>query len=81
MFGFCQVGIVHISMVRFVAKFIKLCSSNRICRVELIGPDDLIEIFEVFANNTTLTMFTYLTYLPTLCFNLGRDYPDMCGTH
>ena len=27
---------------------------------------------EVFANNTRLTILTYLTYLPTLCFNLGQ---------
>ena len=24
---------------------------------------------EVFANNITLTMLAYLTYVPTLCFN------------
>ena len=62
-------------MIRFLAKFIKVGSSNRICSVELIEPHGLIEMFEVFANNTTLIMFRYLT--SGFVFQSLRDYPDM----
>ena len=33
---------------------------------------NLINLIEVFVNNTTLTMLTYLTNLSTLCFNHGE---------
>ena len=36
--------------------------------------------FEIFANNTKLTMLTYLTHLSTVCFNLG-DYQFCTSFH
>ena len=49
-------------------------------RLSLEQLDNELRSFEVFVNNTTLTMLTYLTYLSTLCFNPGEIISYVWGT-
>ena len=44
------------------------------------GRDRNQDSFQVFVNNATLTILTYLTYLSVLCFNLGEIISCMWDT-